>query len=137
MALLDELRDVVPHIPPSHIPTIGEALGIIGALVAHCEHGTKLFEAAEQGTDEVNRLFAEEYVPQASPAPVEQTPVAPPDSPAPAETPAPVSDAGSLEAENAQLKAQIAALQGEQQRTQATVEPLDPTPPPAPSAPAA
>lgn len=58
MSLIDDLRKVENLIPTSHVPSLGEVIPIVGALIAHAEHGESLFEAAAQGAEAVAKLFA-------------------------------------------------------------------------------
>lgn len=48
MSLIDELRDVAKVFPPSHSPSHGEVLGVVGALVALIEHGPNLLSDVER-----------------------------------------------------------------------------------------
>lgn len=58
MSLIDDLRAAADKIPPSHIPSLNELAGVVGAFIAHAEHGDDLFTAAEQGAEAVAKLFA-------------------------------------------------------------------------------
>lgn len=77
MSLIDDLRQVAPHVPPSHVPTLAELPGVLGAFIAYVEHGDNVIEAAAGGFDDVAALFA---APPAPPAPAEpETTVAAPE----------------------------------------------------------
>lgn len=124
MSLIDDLRQVADLLPPSHVPSLNEIAGVVGAVIAHTEHGDSLFTAAAGGAEQVAKLFApvaatvaEAAVPEAAPVialaekAVEQLPA--PAAPAPAaETSTPVElEAQSDAAKLAEAMKTIEALQ--------------------------
>lgn len=104
MSLIDDLREVLDSIPPSHVPTLQELAGIVGALLLHLDHGNDLKTAAEQGG-------------QQGVAELIQPPV---DQEAEAE-----KQRQADEAERQQLYARIAALEGSQGHPTVEVTPGD------------
>lgn len=136
MSLLDDLRKIADF-PISHVPTISEALPILGGLIAYVEHGPTVLEAADKGAQELSDLLAGHH-----PAdhPVHENAPAVPEVPGPVVTPPPPGPApASSSVDESELRAQIASLEQQlqtqlanQQRTTTTVEPV--VAPPAPEA---
>jgi uncharacterized membrane protein YgcG len=135
MSLLDKLREVADF-PISHVPSVSEALPLLGALIAHVEHGDTLFQAAEAGAQELNELLAGEP-PKPEPAPVSVAPTQPTDKP-PAAAPLAAAAGGhvfdevahapgdDLAAENAALRQQVETLLANQRRTTGSVDAVPP-----------
>jgi hypothetical protein len=62
VSLLDDLRAVAARLDPQYQPTSNEVGPLLGALIAHTEHGDKLTKAAEddENPNAVNELVAGE-----------------------------------------------------------------------------
>jgi hypothetical protein len=60
MALIDDLRTVAAHLDPSLQPSSNEVGPLLGALIAHTEHGDAVVTAAESedGAAAVSELVA-------------------------------------------------------------------------------
>lgn len=61
MSLIDKLRTagaVLRDAAPSHVPNVNELADVVGALIAHAEHGESLFEAASQGGEAIVKLLS-------------------------------------------------------------------------------
>lgn len=117
VSLIDKLREV-ETLSPSHEPTIGEVVSILGRLVAYVEHGEDFLRAAyddakarESGepATRVNDLL--------SPPPPPPEP--PPTAPAPAAAP----EDADRDAQIAALRQELATAQAQLQRTQAETTP--------------
>lgn len=139
MSLIDDLRAVAHLIPPSHVPTTSEALGVVGALLTRLEVGEQKFaEAAERGQEGIDELFrppATESAPVAA-APGSEVPSVPAAAAAPSDDEtSEAADRASLEADNARLRSELAAALGNAQRTTVTPLPANDSAP-APAAPA-
>lgn len=76
MNLFEQLRKLGATLPPSHVPTLNELAGIVGAMVAHAEHGDSILQAAEQGAEEVAKALAPAAADVASVLVPEAAPVA-------------------------------------------------------------
>lgn len=149
----DQLRTIAAQLPESHKPTLNELTGIVGALVAHAEHGDSIIKAAEQGAEQVAKVLAPEAAGVAdvlapelapvidageqlvenlpSPAPYPQTPAVtsppiPPSDVTPIPPPTVAADvpAAATPGDPAEIQKQIEALQTELAAAQrGTVEP--------------
>lgn len=111
MSLIDELRDLGKLIPPSHLPSVGEMAGVVGALIAKVEHGEQVFSDtikndAQKLSDLLGGVAAD---PAPEPAPVTPPPTTTPSEPVSAPLPAdpPATDGSPVLADTA---AQIASL---------------------------
>jgi hypothetical protein len=58
MSLIDDLREIAGELPPSHVPTLNELAGVVGALIGHTEFGEEFLTAGKEGSEEVNALFS-------------------------------------------------------------------------------
>lgn len=136
MSLIDDLRAAAELLPPSHVPTVNELPQILGALLAHVEHGHESFvKAVENGFDGFVHLLAPteaDGAPQDAAVPAADQPAPSAAGAGPAVAPDPAAgDLQSLEQENAALRDQIAALQGSQQHPGVTVSSTPDSAPPA------
>lgn len=134
MQLIDSLRQLGAKLPPSHVPTLNELAGIVGAVIAHAEHGDTILHAATVGAEEVARVLApvaadviDAAVPGAAPLVAVAEHAAESlmltAAPAPA-APAPADEAATI----AQLRKELEAAQtqiGQLQATRVTVTPAD------------
>jgi hypothetical protein len=57
MGLIDDLREIGKDFPPSHVPSVAEAPGVLAGLVAYVEHGPALFEAAKTDIQTLSDLL--------------------------------------------------------------------------------
>lgn len=58
MNFIEQLRKLGASLPPSHVPSLNELAGVVGAVIAHAEHGDSILRAAEHGAEEVAKLLA-------------------------------------------------------------------------------
>jgi hypothetical protein len=115
MSLLDDLKAAAGALDIQYQPSSNEVQGVVGSIVHYLEHGDEFLKAAAAGAEDVTKLLSP-----------------PPPEPAPA---APAGAAGSqaeLEAQIADLQAQLAARQATAGQTTVTHEtgaPVDAPPP--------
>ena len=109
MSLLDDLREAGRALDLQYQPTSNEIQGVVAALVHYAEHGQEFLTAAEHGAEDLDKLLA--------PAPPEPAPAADVAEPAPGGAPAAATSDSELEAQIADLEAQLAARRATAQQT--------------------
>lgn len=116
VSLLDRLRAVGETLPASHLPAVGELQKILGGLVHFAEHGEELLVAAVRGADHVEAILTPDrpagWIPHVAVLADDAT--------------------QRLDAENAQLRDDLAALR-EQVAALASAKSPAPAPEPEPT----
>lgn len=111
MSLIDELRDLGKLLPPSHIPSVGEMAGVVGALIAKVEHGEQVFsDDIKTDAQKLSDLLGG-TTPEPEPTPVAPVPpVSPPTSITPPEATSAPLPASPVEASGSDLASEVSSL---------------------------